>query len=194
MPADAKSTLDPGTTLDEFLPSYDFNEVHAVAVSASPAAVMDAIRTVTPWEVPVLMGLMAVRSLPGLLRRRRLPVRGPLLDGFRRTGFVELRESPGELVFGGVGRFWEPAGGLRRIGPAEFGEFGEEGFAKAVFNLEVERVGGRTLLITETRIATTDERSRRRFGRYWRVIQPGSALIRLDWLRAIRRRAERASA
>jgi hypothetical protein len=188
VPYDAK------TTLDEFLPSYDFNEVHAVATSAPPAAVMDAIRTVTPWEVPVLVGLMAIRSLPGLLRRRRLPVRGPLLDGFRRTGFVELSQSPGELVFGGIGRFWEPAGGLRRIAAADFGGFGEPGFAKAAFNLEVEQVGGRTLLITETRIAATDERARRRVRRYWRVIQPGSALIRHDWLRAIRRRAERASA
>jgi hypothetical protein len=187
MPADAN------TTLDEFLPDYDFNEVHAVATSAPPGAVMDAIRTVTPWEVPVLVGLMALRSLPSLLTRRRLPVRGPLLDGFRRTGFVELRDSPGELVFGGIGRFWEPAGGLRRIPAGDFGDFGEPGFAKAVFNLEVEQVGGRTLLITETRISTTDERSRRRFARYWRVVHPGSALIRLDWLRAIRRRAERAS-
>jgi hypothetical protein len=30
--------------------------------------------------------------------------------------------------------------------------------------------------------------------RYWRVIHPGSALIRIAWLRAIRRRAERQSA
>ena len=33
--------------------------------------------------------------------------------------------------------------------------------------------------------------ARRSFRRYWRVIYPGSAAIRLAWLRAIRRRAER---
>jgi hypothetical protein len=179
--------------LDEFLPGYDVNEVHSVATSAQPAAVMDAIRALTPGEVPVLVALMAIRSIPALLRRRRLPLHGPLLDGFRKSGFVTLRDQPDELVLGGVGRFWEPSGGLRRIEAAQFGEFAEPGFAKAAFNFEVERVGERTLVTTETRVATTDERSRRRFARYWRVVHPGSALIRLAWLRAIRKRAERAS-
>ena len=177
--------------LDEFLPRYDVNEVHSVSTSASPAAVMDAIHALTPREVPVLVALMAVRSVPALLRRRRLSVRGPLLDGFRHGGFVDLRETPDELVIGGVGRFWQPTGGLRRIEPADFREFAEPGFAKAAFNFQIERVGERTLLSTETRVATTDEHARRRFGRYWRLVYPGSALIRVAWLRAIRRRAER---
>jgi hypothetical protein len=176
--------------LDEFLPSYDFNEVHSVATDASPADVMDAIRRLTPLEVPVLVALMAVRSLPAVLARRSPTVRGTLLDGFRKAGFVPLRETPDEVVFGGVGRFWTPTGDLRRIRAADFAGFAEPGCAKAVFNLRVDRAGERTLLTTETRIATTDEPARRRFARYWRLIQPGSALIRRDWLRAIRRRAE----
>jgi hypothetical protein len=90
-----------------------------------------------------------------------------------------------------VGRFWQPSGGLRRIEAAEFAGFAEPGWAKAAFNFQIERVGARTLLSTETRIATTDERARRSFARYWRLIHPGSALIRIAWLRAIRRRAER---
>jgi hypothetical protein len=179
--------------LDEFLPSYDVHEVHSVSTSAAPAAVMEAIRTLTPQEVPVLVALMAVRSVPALLRRRRLPLRGPLLDGFRQGGFVELRESADELVFGGVGRFWRPTGDLRRIEAAEFCDFVEPGWAKAAFNFQLERAGERTVVTTETRVATTDAGARRSFGRYWRLIQPGSALIRMAWLRAIRRRAERHS-
>ena len=178
--------------LDDFLPAYDVHEVHSIGTSASPAAAMEAIRALTPLEVPVLVALMAVRSIPTLLNRRRPSLRGRLLDGFRRGGFVDLRESPDELVFGGVGRFWQPAGGLRRIDAADFRDFAEPGFAKAAFNFQVERIDdGRTIVRTETRIATTDEHARRRFGRYWRVIHPGSALIRIAWLRAIRRRAER---
>jgi len=34
---------------------------------------------------------------------------------------------------------------------------------------------------------------RMRFAAYWRVIYPGSALIRVMWLRAIKQRAEAAS-
>jgi hypothetical protein len=180
--------------LDDFLPRYDVNESHSISTRAAPAAVMAAIRALTPREVPVLVALMAVRSVPALLRRRRLPARGPLLDGFRKSGFVQLSETPDELVLGGVGRFWQPSGGLRRIDAAEFAGFAEPGWAKAAFNLQVERVGTRTVLSTETRIATTDERARRSFARYWRLIHPGSALIRIAWLRAIRRRAERQSA
>jgi hypothetical protein len=48
-----------------------------------------------------------------------------------------------------------------------------------------------TLLTTETRVYATDPAARRRFARYWRVIYPGSSLIRRMWLRAIRKRAER---
>jgi hypothetical protein len=177
--------------LDDFLPRYDVNEVHSVSTSAAPATVMDAIRGLTPRDVPLFVALMAIRSVPALLRRRRLPLRGALLDGFRKSGFVQLRETPEELVLGGVGRFWQPSGGLRRIEAADFANFAEPGFAKTAFNFQIERIDGRTVLRTETRIATTDERARRSFARYWRVIQPGSALIRMAWLRAIRRRAER---
>ena len=179
--------------LDEFLPRYDVNEVHSIGIGAAPAAVMEAIRALTPAEVPLLVALMAVRSVPALLARHRPPVRGPLLDGFRKSGFVELRETPDELVLASVGRFWRPAGGLRRIDAADFAGFAEPGFAKAAFNFEIARVGDRTELRTETRVATTDEDARRSFARYWRVVHPGSALIRMAWLRAIRRRAERHS-
>ena len=98
---------------------------------------MEAIHRLTPTEVPVFVALMAIRSVPALLRRRRL-LRGPLLDGFRRGGFVTLREAPDELVLGAVGRFWQPSGGLRRIEAAEFRDFDEPGFAKAAFNFEIE--------------------------------------------------------
>jgi hypothetical protein len=50
-----------------------------------------------------------------------------------------------------------------------------------------------TELRTETRVLATDAASRRRFGRYWRVIRPGSALIRRTWLGAAKRRTERAA-
>jgi len=46
------------------------------------------------------------------------------------------------------------------------------------------------LLTTETRIYATDASSRRAFARYWRVIYPGSSLIRRMWLRAIKKTAE----
>ena len=178
--------------LDDFLPRYDVNEVHSIGIDAAPAAVREAIATLTPAEVPVLVALMAVRTLPALLtRRRRTALRGPLLDGFRRGGFVTLRDTPDQLVLGAVGRFWRPSGDVRRIEAADFAGFDEPGWAKGAIDFEIEADGERTLLRTETRVATTDQRARGRFGLYWRLVHPGSALIRIAWLRAIRRRAER---
>jgi hypothetical protein len=75
--------------------------------------------------------------------------------------------------------------------PRDFAALEEPGFAKAVMNFRMEDEGGGwTRLTTETRIYATDASSRRRFAAYWRTIYPGSALIRREWLRAIRKRAE----
>jgi hypothetical protein len=54
-----------------------------------------------------------------------------------------------------------------------------------------DAANGETVLTTETRVYATDAATRKRFALYWRVIYPGSALIRVMWLRAIRNRAER---
>jgi hypothetical protein len=51
--------------------------------------------------------------------------------------------------------------------------------------------GGGSTVITETRIYANNPSSLRRFGVYWRLIHPGSDLIRRMWLRAIAQRAER---
>jgi hypothetical protein len=178
-------------TLDAQLPAYDVNEVHALVVDAPPAEVLAAARELTPRDVPLLVLLSAVRSLPAILMgRRRLP-RGTILDGFHRLGFVALEDGPRRLAFGGIGRFWTVEGGMRRIEPAEFEGFAEPGYAKAAFDFSTRPDGaGRTILSTETRVLATDEHARRCFRRYWRLIHPGSAAIRIAWLRAIRGRAE----
>jgi hypothetical protein len=78
--------------------------------------------------------------------------------------------------------------------PASFKALTQPGFAKAVMNFSVEPQGpGISLLRTETRVHATDAESRDGFARYWRVIAPGSLLIRHMWIRAIKVRAEATS-
>jgi hypothetical protein len=70
-----------------------------------------------------------------------------------------------------------------------------DGFAVATMNFAIApRDDGACDVTTETRVFATDPDARRRFGAYWRVIYPGSALIRRMWLRAIKVRAEGAGA
>jgi hypothetical protein len=60
---------------------------------------------------------------------------------------------------------------------------------KAVIDFRV----GESSLSTETRVHVADPAARRKFRRYWRVIRPFSGLIRILFLRAARRRAEKAA-
>jgi hypothetical protein len=110
-----------------------------------------------------------------------------VLESFERMGFRVVAEEPGsELVVAGIGRFWKPSGGLRRVKDREhFTAFAEPGYAKVAFNFRLS--GGE--LSTETRIAGTDPQARRRFKLYWLLVRPGSGLIRHEWLRAIARQA-----
>jgi hypothetical protein len=64
------------------------------------------------------------------------------------------------------------------------------GFASATMNFRIEDASPTACtLTTETRVYATDAPTRRRFALYWRVIYPGSTLIRRMWLRAIAHRA-----
>jgi len=182
--------------LDEFLPDYSWNELHTTQVAAPPDRVLAAVRELTSREVPLLVALMSLRLVPQAIARRsadrlRRRLDGPLLEQFARGGFVVLAERPDELVWGVVGRFWTTGGGVEPVDAAGFAAFDAPGFAKGAINFHARAAGTGTLLSTETRIQATDDSARRSFGRYWRVIGPFSALIRRDWLRAIRKRAER---
>jgi hypothetical protein len=65
------------------------------------------------------------------------------------------------------------------------------GNAVATINFRVrDEGGGWCTVTTETRVFATDLAAQRRFARYWRVIYPGSSLLRYTWLRAIRARSE----
>jgi hypothetical protein len=196
----------PGDSLlDAAMPRWDFDEMHSAEVAADPATTYEATRAVTMLDVRTLAPLMALRTVPVALRRPRESgaqvlalFRGagarPVIEQFLAAGFLELAAAPGrEYVVGAVGRFWSPAGNAPLIlsGPAAFRSFDRPGFVKAALNFRVEPLGDRSRLVTETRIVATSPEARRSFGRYWRLILPGSALIRRSWLAAIRRRAER---
>jgi hypothetical protein len=175
--------------LDEFLPDFDFAEHHSTTVAASPERTLEVARDLRARDVPLMVGLMALRRLP--TRGFERPSPRPVLDQMVRNGFVVLAERSDEVVLGVVGRFWKLGGGMRPVSAAEFVPFAEPGYAKAAIDFRVETAPGGCRISTETRIETTDEHARRSFGRYWRVVHPGSALIRRAWLRAIRLRAER---
>jgi len=169
--------------IDQVMPSYDRREIHRRQTTASPPALWDAIHVLEARDLTLMRALMGIRTLG----RRIDSGDRTVLEGFERMGFRQVAEDPGrELVIAGIGQFWKPSGGLRKVTSREqFLAFEEPGYAKAAFNFRItdEEIS------TETRIAGTDPQSKRLFGLYWLLIRPGSGLIRREWLRALDRRA-----
>jgi hypothetical protein len=73
----------------------------------------------------------------------------------------------------------------------QFVAYHEPGGVKMAFDFRAEDEGGGwSTISTETRVVATDPATRGGMGRYWRLIVPGSGLLRRQWLDGIRRRAE----
>jgi len=182
--------------IDDILPDYDITEIHRIDIRAGPERVFDAINAVTTADLPLFRLLYGIRMLPARLSGRGgnfAP--GRLVDWAEEVGLL-IGQRPGEeLVFGVIGQFWRPLGGTfpKFAGAAAFRAFERPGYVRVATNFQVSAgPGGSTRLITETRIQALDAASRRKFRAYWFVIYPGSSLIRREWLRIIRRRAEAA--
>jgi hypothetical protein len=193
LPAPETRVASPSSRLDEFMPVWQFSEIHRTRVNAPPARVFRAIHEVTANEILFFRTLTWIRRFgrPGPESILNAPERRPILEVATRTSFLQLAEEPDrELVVGTL--VGAPRGTI--IGkptPEGFKALERPGFAKAAMNFRVEADGtGGSFLSTETRVYATDGASKRRFAAYWRLIYPGSALIRRMWLRAIVSRAE----
>lgn len=180
------------TRIDDFIPAWQFNEVHTLHVDALPEHVWDATRAVTAGEIRLFQLLTTIRRFGrrGPESILNAPDQLPILDVATRTTFLALAlEPPRELV---LGTFVIAPPGFRRshVNAEGFAGYNAPGIAKAAMNFTVEPDGrGGSNLRTETRVFATDAGATRAFARYWRLIYPGSALIRYEWLRAIARRA-----
>jgi hypothetical protein len=194
LPAAEVRVAPPRARLDEFVPVYQFNEVHRIHVAAPPERVYLAVRQVTAGEISFFQLLTWIRRFgrPGPESILHAPERLPIIDVATRTTFLMLADdAPRELVFGTV--VLAPTGWKRSEAatPVAFKSLTRAGFATAAMNFRIDPdAHGGSVLTTETCVFATDPPSRRRFAAYWRVIYPGSAIIRRSWLRAIRRRAE----
>lgn len=193
--------------IDEFLPVFQFHERHQIRIHATPHRIAWAVATVPAEEITLF------RTLTWLRNPRRpwshteesilAPPSGkPILEVATASGFLQLAAEPDREIV--LGTLVVAARSCACDTPRAWKELAAPGYAKAVINFLIEPQSvaasagrdtpggpeGWCSLTTETRVFATDAATRRRFGAYWRLIAPGSALIRVEWLRAIRRRAE----
>ncbi|MGI9600553.1 MAG: hypothetical protein ACR2QE_01620 [Acidimicrobiales bacterium] len=184
-------------TAADFVPDSTSGHRSEIEIAAPPQEVWQALLHVGIGEMRASGILLGLRSLParftgGGSMRRPPGADRPLVEAMVAGRFVELaRRPPSILTLGIIGQFWRLRGGadVAVDGPDQFMAFDEPGYVRAAIDFAVvEGVAG-SRLITETCNRATSEDADRRFRWYWRVVGPGSKLIRLDLLRAIRRHA-----
>jgi len=195
----AGKAADSQLLIDQFLPTYDVGVVHADVFRAAPAQCYLVASELDLFQTPLIRTLIGIRGLPQRVASR-LRGRGTttMPEASRRTfrfkdmvdlGWISLGETPGvEMVLGQVGRPWKGVAVSTQVPttPAQFRTFGEPGFAKIATSLRVDPYGNDSSIVTmETRVAITDDTSRRRFRGYWLVIGPFSSLIRRMALRLL---------
>jgi hypothetical protein len=185
LPAIETRAASPSTRLDEVAPAWQFREFHDRRIAAPPAEVYAALRRVRADDILWFQTLTWIRRggrevPPSILNAG---TDRPILDVALSSGFVLLfDDSPREIVIGTV---VDAPPGAARIRRAEIIRNPPPGYSVGTMNFRLVPDGTGTRLSTETRVFSNGRETTRRFARYWRVIYPGSAVIRRMWLRAI---------
>ncbi len=178
--------------IDTLMPDYSFREYHEVQVQSSPDKVMQAAHQASISDIPTVRFLLRLRALAGgkreIIDRSRQEKTGPGSQSKHRNGFFS---DTNEFASGKIMKTWASASPPTMTTAEQFISFKDSGYVKVAFNFSVTSLGnGKTLLSSETRVHANDDKARRIFGRYWRIIYPGSAITRRVWLDAVAARAE----
>lgn len=181
------------SALDRVMPAYQFCERHWRAVDAGAERVVAGISDVTAGEIALFRSFTAIRRFGRRGRESILnaPPNESILAVATRTGFDLLARTDNEVVLGLVIATRERQA-FDRSAPGWFERVSGPGVVKAALNFRVDPLGPEaTRLTTETRVLATDSAGLHRFTAYWRTVFPGSWILRVTWLAAIARRAER---
>lgn len=188
--------------IDKLMPDYAFNEIHKVEVKASSEKAKQVLQTTGVNDIPAAHLLMKIRGIADddvdMSDRAANNIAGP--DTISTPDFNFFVVSPDEWITVMILKSVIITNNSRQPEPPEiksleqFMAFNEPGYIKVTVNFRFIPDGmGNTLLTTETRNSGITPKDNRIFGYYWRIIYPGSAIIRRVWLDTIKKRAEKSS-
>jgi hypothetical protein len=185
--------------LDGLMPAYSFNEFHEVRINASPEKIKQVLQATGVKDIPAAHLLMKIRGIAN--EEVDLSDRA----SNNRVG-SDTVSTPDFNFFVVAANEWITVMILKSViitknankpAPPEistleqFQSFNEPGYVKVAVNFRFISTDTKgTLLTTETRVNGINKHDSYVFGRYWRVIYPGSAIIRRVWLDTIKKKAE----
>ena len=179
------------TLLDRLIPVPQLVEVHRVDVGTVPGRAWNAVRHGDLADTRAARALFRLRTLAERLvggAPAELALRiDDLASSPGRPGFQRLAETPGEEVaLGAIGKVWRLRIPFVHVADAaSFARFDAPGYVKVAWAIRVRPLAAGARVEIEVRVAATDERSWRRFRRYFAVIGPGSRYVRRALLRRL---------
>lgn len=186
--------------IDALMPEFSFNEFHEVMIQSSPERVKQVLHVTGIKDIPVAKILMQIRGIANddLDMSDRASKSDTGSDSFSTPDFNFFTPVPDEYVTLMIIKSAMVTDKNRHPAPPEiskpdeFISFNKPGYVKVAMNFRFfSRDNRKTLLTTETRVRGITPGDSRTFGRYWRIIYPGSAIIRRVWLDAVKKKAEK---
>lgn len=199
-PAAVRKSPTTNQYIDKFLPEYSFNELHTVRIKATTDEIKKVLHETGVKDIPAVHFLMRIRGIAdeNVDMSDRASKSNSGTDTFATPDFNFFILSDEEfltfmILKSSVLTKTKTAPPPEVNSPKEFLDFDKPGYVKVAMNFKFEKVSDGTLLSTETRVHGSGRGDGQRFARYWRIIYPGSAIIRRVWLDTIRRKAEAAN-
>ena len=197
-PVKVKQSSTTNLKIDALLPNYSFNEIHEVQINASPEKVKQILQVTGVKDIPVVHLLMKIRGIAddSLDMSDRVANNKAGFDTFSTPDFNFFVVDPNEFVTVMIIKSAMVSNKSDKPAPPEiltleqFTSFNNPGYVKVAVNFRFISTDNKsTTLTTETRVQGITSEDNSTFGYYWRIIYPGSAIIRRVWLDTIRKRA-----
>jgi len=199
-PVKTKHSSTTDQKIDDLLPEFAFNEFHEVRINASPEKIKQVLQVTGVKDIPAAYMLMKIRGIADedvdLSDRTANNKAGS--NTISTPDFNFFVVTPDEWITVMILKSVIITNNSNKPAPPEistleqFTAFNKPGYVKVAVNFRFISTNNKeTILTTETRNNGTTHKDSRIFGYYWRIIYPGSAIIRRLWLDTIKKKANK---
>jgi len=177
--------------VDEIVPEYQIGEKHSIFIKAPPALVFDSLKSAKDDEQSVIKLFNLLPVIAGK-RDATSPAEDekPLYERLRETSGLVLEKPNKEFVTANIATMDEHISSTPNTVRGFVAYRLSHNEMKLPVSFRVDPEDGGSRFTTETRIMFAGGKPCHDYGWYWGVIYPGSSLLRIDFLEAVKYRVE----